>query len=131
MRRVVRIKVQNCIFLKIHGITLFGNTIWCWEVFIKRNFPTLLKGANEKYATDANRSRRLYLQSKVQTLVKDTQTYSIQICDWAYRMQKSLKVDTSSLKLEHLRQRCNLFLQVSVQLNDILELCFFLNLFLL
>jgi WASH complex subunit 7 len=96
---------------KHQGITLIGNSIWCWETFVRTHFPTLLKGANEKYATDATKQRRLFLQGRVQTLVKETQTYGVQICNWVYKMHTALKVDSSTLKLEHLRQRCNLFLQ--------------------
>lgn len=105
IKTLIDINVKNC------GITLIGNIIWRPENFIRNNAGSLFKG-HERYLKEESKMRQVFLTNRTQNLVRDTQSYSVQISMWVLQINESIKLTANGMKMEQLELRCNLLLQV-------------------
>lgn len=83
----------------------------------------MLKG-NDRYVAESKRVQQTYLTSRVTNLIKDTQTYCIQITGWILRFTEVVRGGDHDWKMEELRNRCTLILegvQYAGQLSHIIK----------
>ncbi|XP_063238126.1 WASH complex subunit 4 isoform X2 [Bacillus rossius redtenbacheri] len=96
---------------KIPAVTLVGNALWFPEHFLADNLPHFSKLVDKKAVQAAVAGRHAFLQAKSQSLSREAQQLTFQIALWSVQLEATLKQESTSLKLEDLSHRCNLYLQ--------------------
>ncbi|XP_055688108.1 WASH complex subunit 4 [Lutzomyia longipalpis] len=93
---------------KFCGITLISNIVWCPEVFIRRHAATLLKG-HERFVSDANKVRQIFLTTKTANLPKEVNSFAFRTLSWTLQMMAEQKMAKSEVKIDQIRVRASLF----------------------
>ncbi|XP_071816027.1 WASH complex subunit 4-like [Apostichopus japonicus] len=97
------------VYKKVPAVTLTANVVWSSNQFLLRSLsPHISKFLDRKSQQAVITFTATYLQQKSQSLVRDVNSYYMQVCSWMIRMESSLT--QANTVIEDLTHKCSLFI---------------------
>ncbi|XP_054727038.1 WASH complex subunit 4 [Anastrepha obliqua] len=94
---------------KHQGIMLIGNVAWQPIAFLRRHATSLVK-PHERILQDTKRLRQHYLQTRVQTLPRESRNYCSQVLLWTLNVRKALSTGPFELTVHQFKELAALLL---------------------
>lgn len=96
---------------KFHSVTLCGSVVWFPDQFLFEHLSGLSNTLDSKMLTTVTNNRKNYLVTSSQNISKEVQLYTMQVFNWALRMEVRMCEDLSNVKLNEMKDKYDILIE--------------------